>query len=197
MGKTEKLSSYGYVVKDFGSTVLDASIKMAFKHFDANRRTQEANRHLEAAFEALREHESVARKKLRSILEPESDLGVLNLSDIIDSQALQSMMEKFFKLTRMDILRPSIACPLVPGHHPLAYPDKTCRERVALECTRRVAQVIETQSPIEAVESIVTCKDGSRKSISWGTSSLATRIMHIVLIVQRRESIPARIILNN
>ena len=33
---TEKITSYGYVVKNSGITVLDASIKMAFKLFDAN-----------------------------------------------------------------------------------------------------------------------------------------------------------------
>jgi len=33
--KTEKITSYGYVVKDSSITVLDASIKMAFKLFDA------------------------------------------------------------------------------------------------------------------------------------------------------------------
>ena len=34
--KTEKITSYGYVVKNSGITVLDASIKMAFKLFNAN-----------------------------------------------------------------------------------------------------------------------------------------------------------------
>src|SRR6056297_4045070 len=33
--KTEKITSYGYVVKNSGATVLDTSIKMAFKLFDA------------------------------------------------------------------------------------------------------------------------------------------------------------------
>jgi CheY-like chemotaxis protein len=33
--KTEQITSYGYVVKNTGITVLDASIKMAFKLFDA------------------------------------------------------------------------------------------------------------------------------------------------------------------
>jgi len=33
--KTEKITSYGYVVKNSSITVLDASIKMAFKLFDA------------------------------------------------------------------------------------------------------------------------------------------------------------------
>src|SRR5690606_5830222 len=34
--KTEKITSYGYVVKNSGETVLLASIKMAFKLFDAH-----------------------------------------------------------------------------------------------------------------------------------------------------------------
>jgi len=37
VGKTEKITSYGYVVKNSNITVLDASIKMAFKLFEANK----------------------------------------------------------------------------------------------------------------------------------------------------------------
>ncbi len=40
--KTEKITSYGYIVKNSGITVLDASIKMAFKLFDANRQLLES-----------------------------------------------------------------------------------------------------------------------------------------------------------
>lgn len=39
--KTEKITSYGYVVKNSGITVLDASIKMAFKLFEAHRQITE------------------------------------------------------------------------------------------------------------------------------------------------------------
>ncbi len=45
MEKTEKITSYGYVVKNSGETVLIASIKMAFKLFDAYQRLK----HQEAA----------------------------------------------------------------------------------------------------------------------------------------------------
>jgi len=38
--KTEKITSYGYVVKSSSITVLDASIKMALKLFNANRRVE-------------------------------------------------------------------------------------------------------------------------------------------------------------
>ncbi|MFN4149958.1 MAG: response regulator, partial [Candidatus Sericytochromatia bacterium] len=39
--KTEKISSYGYVVKNTAITVLNASIKMAFKLFEANKKIKE------------------------------------------------------------------------------------------------------------------------------------------------------------
>ncbi len=44
--KTEKITSYGYVVKNSSITVLDASIKMAFKLFEAHKK-------LEATLDAL------------------------------------------------------------------------------------------------------------------------------------------------
>ncbi len=51
--KTEKITSYGYVVKSSSITVLDASIKMAFKLFEANRNTRIINDKLVATFNAL------------------------------------------------------------------------------------------------------------------------------------------------
>ncbi|MFO8085852.1 MAG: PocR ligand-binding domain-containing protein [Desulfobacterales bacterium] len=53
------------------------------------------------AEEALCENESAVRKKLKSILEPEGDLGTLELGDIIDCDSLQSMMEDFYSLTNI------------------------------------------------------------------------------------------------
>jgi len=41
--KTEKITSYGYVVKNTGIIVLDASIKMAFKLFEAKAKEHETN----------------------------------------------------------------------------------------------------------------------------------------------------------
>ncbi len=41
VGKTENITSYGYVVKNSGITVLDASIKMAFKLFEAKLKEKE------------------------------------------------------------------------------------------------------------------------------------------------------------
>jgi PAS domain S-box-containing protein len=56
--KTEKITSYGYVVKNSGLTVLDASIKMAFKLFEANIRLKNHEKKLiesERRFDMLAE----------------------------------------------------------------------------------------------------------------------------------------------
>jgi PAS domain S-box-containing protein len=92
--KTERIASYGYVVKNSGATVLDVSIKMAFKLFAAK---NEVKKHEEN----LRESEATVRKKLKAITEPEGDIGTLELADIIDQKALQTMMEDFYNLTRI------------------------------------------------------------------------------------------------
>jgi PAS domain S-box-containing protein len=90
--KTEKITSYGYVVKNSGATVLDTSIKMAFRLFAAK---NEAKRH-EAN---LRTSEATVRRKLKAITEPDGDLSTLELADIIDVEALQSMMEDFYSIS--------------------------------------------------------------------------------------------------
>jgi len=51
--RTENITSYGYVVKDSGIAILDASIKMAFKLFDANEKTKSINNKLEATLDAF------------------------------------------------------------------------------------------------------------------------------------------------
>jgi PAS domain S-box-containing protein len=51
--RTESITSYGYVVKSSSITALDASIKMAFKLFEANRKKQSTMDKLEATLAAL------------------------------------------------------------------------------------------------------------------------------------------------
>ncbi|MCF7936169.1 MAG: PAS domain S-box protein [Synergistales bacterium] len=51
--RTEDILSYGYVVKNSGITVLDASIKMAFKLFDARMETERERRHLSTTLDSM------------------------------------------------------------------------------------------------------------------------------------------------
>ncbi len=55
------------------------------------------------AEEALQESEQRVRLKLNSILSPEGDIGNLELADIIDAPAIQSLMEKFYELTHIPL----------------------------------------------------------------------------------------------
>jgi len=51
--KTEEISSYGYVVKHSGETVLIASIRMAFRLYDARRSQEHTNDYLRTVLETL------------------------------------------------------------------------------------------------------------------------------------------------
>jgi PAS domain S-box-containing protein len=51
--RTERITNYGYVVKNSSFTVLDASIKMAFKLFESNRKLGERELRLQRVFEAM------------------------------------------------------------------------------------------------------------------------------------------------
>jgi PAS domain S-box-containing protein len=58
--------------------------------------------------------------------------------------------------------------PTVSHWWPLAYPDENYRRQVEEEWQEKVARAIATRSKIEPMETIVTCKDGSKKTMSWG-----------------------------
>ena len=48
--KTEKITSFGYVVKGLSLTVINTSIKMAFKLFEAHKKVDENNERFSKAF---------------------------------------------------------------------------------------------------------------------------------------------------
>jgi len=50
---------------------------------------------------ALKNSKEAVQNKLKAILEPEGNIEVLELSDVIDSKAVQSIMEDFYELTGM------------------------------------------------------------------------------------------------
>jgi len=68
--KTERISSYGYVMKSSGETVLKASIKMAFKLHEANKNLRSKHAHLEAVTRELAEKEA----KYRFLAESMNDI---------------------------------------------------------------------------------------------------------------------------
>jgi PAS domain S-box-containing protein len=51
--KIEKITSYGYILKNANITVLDASIKIAFKLFEANKKFADENEHLSTTLNSI------------------------------------------------------------------------------------------------------------------------------------------------
>ncbi len=85
--RTEKISSYGYVVKNTGITVLDASIKMAYRLFDERTNVK------------LKQHElSVANEKLEDTIQKletaYNDLTATNEEMESTNEELASAMEE-------------------------------------------------------------------------------------------------------
>lgn len=58
--------------------------------------------------------------------------------------------------------------PSISEWWPLAYPDGAYRGQIVEEWQKRVEHAIRTNSESEPLEAIVTCKDGTKKTISWG-----------------------------
>ena len=50
--RTQRITSYGYVVKHTAATVLEASLQMAFRLFEARRREKDKEQELERYFES-------------------------------------------------------------------------------------------------------------------------------------------------
>jgi PAS domain S-box-containing protein len=53
--------------------------------------------------EALEESETQVRRKLETVLSPEGDISQLELSDIIDCEKVQSLMNDFYRITNIGI----------------------------------------------------------------------------------------------
>ena len=63
-------------------------VVLVFRDFSAQKKAEQA----------LRDSEQQVRRRLESILAPEGDLGSLELGDLIDGPAIQSLMESFYGL---------------------------------------------------------------------------------------------------
>jgi len=92
--KTEKITSYGYVVKNSGIVVLDASIKMAFKLFEAKKIENQKEA-------ALRESE----KHYKTLVEQSSDAIYVLLED--KYSLVNNAFARMFGYTKKEILSPS------------------------------------------------------------------------------------------
>ncbi len=97
VGMTEEISSYGYVVKNSNITVLDASIKMAFKLFSANNNLKTTKNKLEATLNTLPDilfevgldgcYYDIHTHYKDLLYKPSKDLMGKKISDVLPSEA--------------------------------------------------------------------------------------------------------------
>ena len=97
--KTEKITSYGYVVKSSSITVLDASIKMAFKLFEAKIAERDKELRLTRNERYLR---SVLQTTLDGFWIVDADLRFLDVNDAY-LRMIGYSREEFLRLTINDI----------------------------------------------------------------------------------------------
>jgi PAS domain S-box-containing protein len=108
------------------------------------------------AEEALRESEA----RFRAIIDTIPMAIHLSFDIEQTTKYINPAMVKMFGYTQEDL-------PSVAEWWPLAYPDEDYRRKISEEWTQKVIRAIETQSPIEPMEVICTCKDGTKKIILW------------------------------
>jgi len=80
--KTEGITSYGYIVKNSGETVVLASIKMAFRLFEANQQIKEREEALKKEKERLKEHIEIIEERKR--IDEQRNTHLLEMYDKID-----------------------------------------------------------------------------------------------------------------
>ncbi len=88
--KTERITSYGYVVKNTGETVLLASLKMAFKLFEANELINSQKQELEASAEEM--------QASMEELETSNEELILTQKQLIESEKLMAEAKNMLQL---------------------------------------------------------------------------------------------------
>jgi PAS domain S-box-containing protein len=132
--------------------VLLSGIYVLLSHTDAGIRAQQ---------EELRRSEEMFKSMVETV-----PLAII-LSD--ESQHLthyvNPTMVDLFGYTHEDI-------PTIKQWWNLAYPDPIYRRKIAEEWTRHVDHALANKTAVEPLEVVITCKDGSTKTISWGYITL-------------------------
>lgn len=117
--KALEAGAEGFLSKPFDEVELIAQIRAMTKIKAANRMQRREKEELAALVAertsileqelvgrlrveaALRESEATVRNKLKAIIEPEGDIGSLELADIIDASVLESLLGDFYQATGM------------------------------------------------------------------------------------------------
>ena len=106
--KTEKITSYGYVVKNSGIIVIDASIKMAFKLYEANKKTEKQRERLSTILHSIGD----------AVIATDTDGIIVQMNPVAESltgwsfvDAIGKPLQQVFKIINADT-RQTITSPV-------------------------------------------------------------------------------------
>ncbi len=139
--RTEKITSYGYVVKNLNITVLDASIKMAFKLFNAHLSIQNQKMDMEAAYEEMQTANEELLRAQSDLIERETELTNMNA----DLRKTRILMQAAFDQSPV---------PLVV----VTYPETGLAPANALQKAMQSGSAADWTAPL-----FLTAKNGARR----------------------------------
>ncbi|MFP4491254.1 MAG: PAS domain S-box protein, partial [Spirochaetaceae bacterium] len=173
--KTEGITSYGYIVKNSGETVLLASIKMAFRLFEAHRELKEQKVHLNDAlikYEHSAEQLAAKNEELNRYFT--SSLDLLCIAN-----------------TRGEFVRLNPEWERVLGY-PLEYLEGTSLldyvHHEDREATLEVLSQLNRQKDVNSFENRFICRDGSYRWIEWRSKPIGDMIYAAARDITRRKN---------
>lgn len=98
--KTESITNYGYVVKASSFTVLDASIKMAFKLFAAKVDIQSQRMEIEAAYEEMQASNAMLEENQHLLRESEEKYKNLYEANLLPISIFEPISLKFLSVNQ-------------------------------------------------------------------------------------------------
>jgi len=157
------------------SELQTTQVELRRAHADVERRIAEATAELALANRALRQEiddreraeSALRRSEERFKAMADTSPLAIYVSTGVDQRGL------YINPTFLHLFGYSLEeAPTIAQWRSLAYPDEAYRTQVADEWKREVKRAIATRSETGAMETVVTCRDGSSRSIRWGFQSL-------------------------
>ncbi len=161
--KTEGITSYGYIVKNSGETVLLASIKMAFRLYDAHMELKRQKEHLNTALVKYEQtSEELAEKSVELDRYFTSSLDMLCIADTEgEFIRLNPEWEKVLGYSVSEL----------EGRPFIDFVHENDRE-----ATLQAVAQLDAQEEVTSFENRFRCKDGSYRWIEWRSTPIGTKI---------------------
>ncbi len=179
--KTEGITSYGYIVKNSGETVLLASIKMAFRLYEAHMELKQQKEKLNTA---LVKYEQTAEQ-----LADKNEELERYFSSSLDMLCIADTEGKFIRLNP--------EWKKVLGYPLSELEGRSFAEFVHQEDARATLEVLEkldTGKNVENFENRFRCRDGSYRWIEWRAKSIGTTIYAAARDITDRKQTKERLL---